>query len=198
LTAGASAGTARTVTHTGVLLHGLTLLASGGLPRMVARDVAVLAERVAGATAGLLQHRRNWLPTAVLALDTTGPVGVLAPAQRLGSAHWSALVLRTTAGRAADSVESADWLHGHAHLTAVGTGLDYRALVLLGSPADRRVLDLLGDRGVSVVAAGAGTAVQAVVGRAGAVVAVDVDGDDDTDVARLSESCVAELVAASL
>ncbi len=203
LTTGADAGTARSFTHAAVLLHGLTLLASGGLPRMVARDVAVLAERAAAATSDLLARRADWLPATVNALDArSGPgvVGVVAPAERLGAAHRSAQVLRTTARRVADSCESAEWLHTHAHLTSSSAAVDYRALVLTGSRSDRRVLDRLGDRGACVVAVGDGAqqAAEMLVGRARLVAAVEFTDDDDTDVARLAETCVAEVVAASL
>ena len=203
LTAGPGAGTCRTFLHTCLLLHGLTLVWTGGLPRMVARDVAVLADRVAAATGDLLERRQDWLPAAAAALDggVRGPITVVAPAERLAAAHWSAQVLRTGPRRPALSAETADWLHSHAHLTA-GPELGDRALMLLGSRADHRVLDRLADRGAALVAVGddAERAVSTARGRAAgvaAVAAVEFPDDHDTDVARLTAGTVAELVAAS-
>lgn len=204
LCAGDGAGPARTFAHTTVLLHGLTVVWTGGLPRMVGRDVAVLAERAAEATADLLARREEWLPDAVRTLAAGGAdlVAVLARAEQLAAARWSAQVLRTTVRRPADGVESADWLLTHAHLTShltsPGAGLDHRAMVLLGSRADRRVLDRLGDRGVPVVLVGdgAGAAAADLSGRTTAT-AVAFDGERDLDLARVVAPTVAELAAAA-
>ncbi|MFZ0160469.1 MAG: SIS domain-containing protein, partial [Kineosporiaceae bacterium] len=93
LTAGTQRGpiACRSFQHTGLLLHGLSIVWSGGLPRMAARDVAVLAGRVADACDHLLSRREEWLPAASTLLDGPQEVQVLAPAERISSAQQSAL-----------------------------------------------------------------------------------------------------------
>lgn len=219
--AGDGVRTCRTFGHTGLLLHGLTIAWTGGLPRMVARDVAVLAERVAEATSDLVERRGQWLDDACDRLDgwSERPAGepprgeagappptalcALAPGERLAAAHRSALVLRTGARRPADSCESADWLNGHAHLTHPDSGLAYRALVITGSRADRAVLRRLTSRGAEVVVVGEGPDLDddldgAPGDRGRRPLAVRFPRDDDHDVVLHTAATVAELVAATL
>lgn len=197
LLAGPGSRTCRTFLHTGLLLHALTVAWTGGLPRMVARDVAVLAERVAASTSDLLARRESWLPGAAASLDGGGALCAVAPAERVVSAHWSAHLLRTVPRRPADSSESADWLHSHAHLTNARSGLDYRALVITGSRSDREVLERLTSRGAGVVTIGAGSGHVAGSSRAG-MQTVRFPDDDDHDVALHTAATVGELIAATL
>jgi hypothetical protein len=87
----------------------------------------------------------------------------------------------------ADACETGDWLHVDVYLTKP---LDYRALVFAGSRFDAEVLRWLEERhGRAVVVGGDG---------AGAAHVVRYPRDDDETVALLTETLVAELVAAEL
>jgi hypothetical protein len=66
--------------------------------------------------------------------------------------------------------------------------LDYRALLLTGSRWDDQALDWLRKRGSTFVAVGAGIE--------GATAVVRYPDDDDPEVALVTETLVAELVAA--
>ncbi len=201
--AGDGPRTCRAFVHTGLLLYSLTVLWSGGLPRMVARDAAVLAERVAAATSDLVDRRGEWLDGAADRLDgraePDGPTAAttpamlcaIAPTERLGAAHHSALIFRTGPRRPADSSESADWLCSHAPLTEAGGGRSYRALVVTGSRSDRTVLERLTSHGAGVVTVGP-------TEHGAHAVAVRFPGDDDHDIALHTAATVAELIAATL
>lgn len=174
----------RTFQHTLVLL--LDLVA-----RLAARRGGAgtgthgVARRAADATEDLLTRRDRWLPAAAELLD--GPHGVyaLAPAERLSSALQSALMVREGPRRPAAGCETGDWSHVDVYLTRT---LDYRALLLPGSRYDAPALDWLRQRESTVLAVGADVA--------GAAATVRYHGDDDPDVRLLTETLVAELVAA--
>ncbi|MCW3839888.1 SIS domain-containing protein [Micromonospora yasonensis] len=179
--AGAETGgvACRTFQHTLVLL--LALVA-----RLTERrDVAGLAARAADATEDLLNRRDGWLPRAAELLD--GPHGfyTLAPAERLSSALQSALMVREGPRRPADGCETGDWSHVDVYLTKT---LDYRALLFPGSKYDAPALDWLRQRRSTVLAVGADVA--------GAAAVIRYHGDDDRAVRLLTETLVAELVAA--
>ncbi|MFI7616952.1 SIS domain-containing protein [Nonomuraea terrae] len=171
----------RTFQHTLALLLALEARLTGR-----DRDVPALLDKTAQATADLLDRRDEWLPPAIELLD--GPHGVytIAPAERLSSAEQSALMFREGPRRPADACESGDWSHVDVYLTKT---LDYRALLFPGSRYDDQALDWVRERGSTVVAVGAAVKDAAAV--------IRYAHDDDPDVALLTETLVAELVAAT-
>jgi fructoselysine-6-P-deglycase FrlB-like protein len=130
-------------------------------------------ERAAVAIAELLDGRGKWLPPTLAQLDG-GPVHVLAPAERLGAAEQSALMLRELPRVPAYACETGDWSHVDVYLTKRP---GYRALLLPGSAYEAEVREWQDVRGFTIVTA-------------------DVPGDDD--VRPLVETLVAELLAAEL
>ncbi|MER7502424.1 SIS domain-containing protein [Nonomuraea pusilla] len=170
----------RTFQHTLALLLALERRLTGAGP-----DVPGLLRRSAEATADLLERRDEWLPLTLELLD--GPHGVyaVAPAERLSSAEQSALMLREGPRRAADACEAGDWSHVDVYLTKT---LDYRALLFPGSRYDEQAMDWVRQRGSTVVAVGGEIK--------DAAAAVRYPHDDDPAVALLTETLVAELVAA--
>ncbi|GAA0928195.1 SIS domain-containing protein [Nonomuraea longicatena] len=171
----------RTFQHTIVHLLSLEEHFSGA-----GRDLPALALRAAEASADLLDRRAEWLPTALELLD--GPHGVytIAPAERLSSAQQSALMFREGPRRPADASESGDWSHVDVYLTKT---LDYRALLFPGSAYDAQAMDWVRQRGSTVLTVG--PAVD------GARASIRYRHDTDPDVALLTETLVAELVAAT-
>ncbi|MEV8632843.1 SIS domain-containing protein [Streptosporangium sp. NPDC051023] len=147
--------------------------------------VPALLRRTAEATGDLLERRDRWLGRAVELLE--GPHGVytVAPAERLSSAEQSALMFREGPRRAADACETGDWSHVDVYLTKT---LDYRALMFPGSRYDDQAMDWIRQRGSVVLAVGGELP--------GARAAVRYRHDDDPDVALLTETLVAELIAA--
>ncbi|WP_113700541.1 SIS domain-containing protein [Nonomuraea lactucae] len=170
----------RTFQHTLALLLALESRLTGAR-----RDLPSLVRRSAEATADLLDRRGTWLPEALNLLD--GPHGVytIAPAERLSSAEQSALMVREGPRRPADACETGDWAHVDVYLTKT---LDYRALLFPGSRYDGQAMEWVRRRGSTVLAVGADVE--------GAAAAVRYRHDDDPDVALLTETLVAELVAA--
>ncbi|HEY2790961.1 MAG TPA: SIS domain-containing protein [Micromonosporaceae bacterium] len=169
----------RTYQHTLVLLLALTAHLTGGA-------LGDLALRAADACDDLLTRRGEWLDRVIEALDGPDGVYALAPAERLASAQQAALMFREGPRRAATGCETGDWAHVDVYLTKT---LDYRALLFTGSRYDEQAIDWLRQRASTVVAVGAD--------RPGAAVTVRYRGDDDPDVALLTEVPVAELVAAT-
>ena len=153
-----------------------------GVPRL---DVPGLLRRTAEATADLLDRRGEWLEPAMSLLD--GPHGVytIAPAERLSSAEQSALMFREGPRRAADACETGDWSHVDVYLTKT---LDYRAILFPGSPYDDQAMDWIRERGSTVLTVGGELP--------DAKGSVRYRHDDDPDVALLTETLVAELIAA--
>nr|WP_255429812.1 SIS domain-containing protein [Streptomonospora sp. PA3] len=148
-------------------------------------DVALSLRRCANATAGLLEQAPQWVPGAAAALGSTHGLHLVAPAERLCSAHQGAMALRQGPVVAAHAVESGEWSHTDRYLAAV---CDYRALVFAGSHYDERTLDhLLELRGAAVAVGG---------DLKGAQLCVRYPGDTDPDVSLLTEPVVAELLAA--
>ncbi|PZG19141.1 SIS domain-containing protein [Nonomuraea aridisoli] len=171
----------RTFQHTLALLLALEARLTGR-----DRDLPALLDKAAQATADLLDRRDEWLPLAIELLD--GPHGVytVAPAERLSSAEQSALMFREGPRRPADACESGDWSHVDVYLTKT---LDYRALLFPGSRYDDQAMEWVRERGSTVVAVGAEVK--------DAAAAIRYAHDDDPDVALLTETLVAELVAAA-
>lgn len=149
-------------------------------------DVAGLCRRVAASTTWLLDRRDGWLPSAARALDGPDGVYVIAPAERWSSAAQSALMVREGPRRPATGSETGDWSHVDVYLTKT---LDYRAILLPGSPWDDQARAWLRERGSTVVAVGGDVPE--------AVATVRYPGDDDPLVALATETLVAELVAAT-
>lgn len=166
--------------------HTLALLLA--LEPRVARadlDVPSLVRRAAVASQSLLSSRGEWLPELRRLL--VGPQGthVVAPARRLSSAQQSALMLREGPRVPAYACETGDWSHVDVYLTKT---LDYRMLLLPGSAYQPELMRWVAERGSTVVAVGADVE--------GAAAAVRYPGDDVDDVRLLTETTVAELVAA--
>lgn len=167
----------RTFQHTLALLLALeSHLTGSSLPPV---------RQAAQATQDLLERREQWLGQALDLLD--GPHGVytIAPAERLSSAEQSALMFREGPRRQADACESGDWSHVDVYLTKT---YDYRAILYPGSAYDAQAMDWITQRGSTVLTVGAEVA--------GAKAAVRYLHDDVHDVALLTETLVAELVAA--
>jgi fructoselysine-6-P-deglycase FrlB-like protein len=153
--------------------------------RLVGGDGSVLLQQAAEATEHLLDDRDRWLPAVSDAL--LGPDGthVVAPARRLSSALQSALMLREGPRLPAVGCETADWSHVDVYLTRT---TDYRMLLLAGSRWEPELLRWVGERGSTLVAVGDDVP--------GAAVTVRYPHDGVDDVRLLTETVVAELVAA--
>lgn len=170
----------RTYQHTVALLLALeSRLTGGGL------DVASLVRRSAEATDDLLDRRDVWLPgLRDLLLDGDGTF-IVAPARRLASAQQSALMLREGPRLKAVGCETGDWSHVEVYLTKT---TDYRMLLLAGSRWEDALLRWTTERRSTVVAVGADVP--------GAARSVRYRHDEDDDVRLLTETLVAELLAA--
>ncbi|HEX3300375.1 MAG TPA: SIS domain-containing protein [Actinomycetota bacterium] len=136
--------------------------------------------RAADATEDLLDRRSTWLPAAVDELGTAS-VFVIAPEERISSAEQSSLMFREGPRLQADACETGDWLHVDVYLTKP---LDYRALLFTGSGFDADVRRWIDERSGRLVSIGAG--------------GIRYRGDEDPDVALLTETLVSELVAADV
>jgi glucosamine--fructose-6-phosphate aminotransferase (isomerizing) len=152
------------------------------VPRL---DVPGLLCRTAEATTDLLDRRGEWLEPAMSLLDGPSGVYTIAPAERLSSAEQSALMFREGPRRAADACETGDWSHVDVYLTKT---LDYRAILFPGSPYDDQAMDWIRERGSAVLTVGGELP--------DAKGSVRYRHDDDPDVALLTETLVAELIAA--
>lgn len=156
-----------------------------GAPRAGAGpNVVATLRRAANANADLLERCPMWLPeTAELLGD--GGVHAVAPAERLASARQAALAVRQGPVRAAHAVETGEWAHTDRYLAAIE---DYRALLFTGSHYDDRFAAQLTELHGTFVAVGGEVE--------GAAAVVRYLGDDDPDVALLTEPLIAELLAA--
>jgi glucosamine--fructose-6-phosphate aminotransferase (isomerizing) len=189
--AGVEAGgvACRTFQHTQLLLHALVERltdGSAGVTGGSARVTADLARRTAEATEDLLERRDEWLPACRDLLDGGDGVFPIAPAERLSSALQSALMFREGPRRPADGCETGDWAHVDVYLTKT---LRYRALFLPGSRYDEQALEWLRARGSTIVAVGADVP--------GAAATVRFRHDEDLGVRLMTETLIAELVAAA-
>jgi glutamine---fructose-6-phosphate transaminase (isomerizing) len=152
-----------------------------GTPRVTELRPAV------DASARLMDGRSAWLDRLVELLGRAHTVYTVAPAERLSSALQGALMLREGPRLAADATETGDWLHVDVYLSKHG---GYRALLFTGSRFDDGVMDWATRRHATVVAVGAEVP--------GAAATVTYPGSDDTLVATLVETGVAELLAGEL
>jgi glutamine---fructose-6-phosphate transaminase (isomerizing) len=173
----------RSYRHTlAVLLALADQLAPGTAP-----DVSGSSRAASVVTAGLLAAADTWAPEAADLLDGPDGCWVVAPAARLCSAQQSALMLREGPRRAAHAGETGDWSHVDVYLTKT---LDYRLLLLPGSPYDHELLRWTTERGSTVVSVGGVVE--------GAAATVPYAGWEQPDVALLSDTTVAEVVAQRL
>jgi len=185
LHAGEEAGgvACRTFQHTLALLLALEDRIAGR-PR---DRIPTLLREAADASEKLLSSADSWLGAASELLGGGGQAFVIAPHERLSSAEQGALILREGPRIAAAACETADWLHVDVYLTK---SLDYRGLLFSGSRFDDQVMGWVRERGASILVVGAD--------RPRARRIVRYRGDDDPDVALLTEILVPELIAAAL
>ena len=160
--------------------HTLAIL----LASVDAERAVLAARRAADASEDLLARRDAWLPDAAGMLGETDPRFLIAPQERISSALQGALMFREGPRQLADACETGDWLHVDVYLTKP---MSYRAVLFAGSRFDADVVRSIHDRGGRVLAVGA---------RPDADVAVRYPGDDDANVAMLTEVLVPELLAA--
>jgi glucosamine--fructose-6-phosphate aminotransferase (isomerizing) len=173
----------RSFQHTQLLLHALVEHLTGG----TWRTTAALARLTAEATEDLLDRRDEWLPDARDLLKDGDGIFPIAPAERISSALQSALMFREGPRLAADGCETGDWAHVDVYLTRT---LRYRAIFLPGSRYDDQALDWLHRRGSTILAVGGDVP--------GAARAVRFRHDGHPGVRLMTETLVAELIAADL
>jgi fructoselysine-6-P-deglycase FrlB-like protein len=134
----------------------------------------------------VLAGRDGWVDRAVELLGG-GPIHVLAPAERFGSAEQSALMLREVPRVAAYACETGDWSHVDVYLTKRA---GYGILLLPGSAYEPELMRWAAERGFPVVVAGGSLP--------GSALEIDLPGTADPAVRALVETHVAELLAAAL
>jgi len=155
------------------------MLGEPRLGRDLLREAADASERV-------LDDRERWLPQAAELLVGRA-LHVLAPAERIGSAEQSALMLREVPRVRADACETGDWSHVDVYLSKrPGLGL----VMLRGSAWEAEVMDWAVERGVPVVTVGGA------LDRS--VLDVPIADGGDPLVRLLVESHACELLAAEL
>jgi hypothetical protein len=163
--------------------HTLALLLA--LERHLVGGAAVPLAEAAAATEHLLETEASWRPRVdELLLGPQGP-HVVAPARRISSAYQSALMLREGPRLQAYGCETGDWSHVDVYLTKT---TDYRMLLLGGSRWEPQLIDWVTQRGSTVVAVGDDVP--------GATHTLRYPHDDLDDVRLITETLVAELVAA--
>jgi fructoselysine-6-P-deglycase FrlB-like protein len=147
---------------------------------------AARVRSAADASAALIDGAPDWLGAAAELLGRPA-IHVLAPAERIGSAEQSALMLREVPRVRADACETGDWSHVDVYLSKL-PGL---SLVLLrGSGWEDEVMEWATSRDCPVVTVGGR--------RPGAALDIPVPGGDDPVVRMLAEVRVCELLAAEL
>lgn len=164
---------------------------------MTGRPLTALADgvdRAADAADSLLAAHADWVPRVSGELDGPDGLPVLAPAERFASAQQSALMVREVPRRPAVACETGDWSHVDVYLAKT---LEYRALLLGGSPWETQAMEWVARRGAVVVPVGAVDPTARAAGGAGVREPLRYPGDDDPVVAMLAETTVAELVAAA-
>ena len=143
--------------------------------------------RAAESSAGLIARRSEWLPPLADLAEGGAGVWASAPAERIGSSLQSALMLREAPRIVADGCETGDWLHVDVYLTKRP---GYRLLLMPGSRYDAGVMEWRAERGFNVVCVGREVT--------GATATIPIAGHDEHVVACLTETVVAELLAAEL
>ncbi len=147
-------------------------------------DVPALVRASADASQHLLATWRGWLPE--LTTHLVGPDGIhtVAPARRFSSAAQAALMLREGPRTVAVACETGDWSHVDVYLTKT---TDYRMLLFAGSRWEDELMTWVAERGSTVVTVGGEVP--------GCVMSIRYPGDDNDDVALLTEVLVGELLA---
>ncbi len=156
-------------------------LASGRGPAVADLEPAVAA------AAALRESRGAWLEELAAFVEAAHTTYTIAPAERLSSALQAALMLREGPRLPADATETGDWLHIDVYLSKRP---GYTAILFPGSRYDDGVMGYARERSATIVA----------VGRelGGAALTIPIPHADDPLVALLTETGVAELVAAEL
>ena len=108
--------------------------------------VAGLAPAIADFRAAV-EDRGRWLPDMADALDGADAIDVLADASILGLAEQAALMLREAPRLPATTYDTGDWLHTGIYLALPG----HRAVLFPGSAADGEVIATVERRGGRVV-----------------------------------------------
>jgi glucosamine--fructose-6-phosphate aminotransferase (isomerizing) len=140
----------------------------------------------ADASAAVMNAASEWLGATAERLGRPA-VHVLAPAERIGSAEQSALMLREVPRIRADACETGDWSHVDVYLSKLpGLGL----VLLRGSAWEGEVMEWAVSRDCPVVTVGGPLP--------GAAVDVPIPGGEDPVVRMLAEVSVCELLAAEL
>lgn len=139
------------------------------------------------AAAALRAGREAWLPALADRVAAAHTTYLIAPDERLSSALQSALMLREGPRLPADATETGDWLHVDVYLSKRP---GYTALLFPGSRFDDGVMAYARERGSAIVAVGRPVG--------GAVLEIPVPGAGDHLTALLTETGVAELLAAEL
>jgi glutamine---fructose-6-phosphate transaminase (isomerizing) len=143
--------------------------------------------RAADASAGLIERRSEWLGPLADLVEGGAGVWASAPAERIGSSLQSALMLREAPRIVADGCETGDWLHVDVYLTKRP---GYNLLLMPGSRYDAGVMEWRAERGFDVVCVGRDAP--------GATATIPIGGHEEHAVACLTETVVAELLAAEL
>lgn len=173
----------RSFQHTLALLLALEAQLVPG-SQIAQRGVADLVLKSADSSDDLLQG--SWVER--VSDQLLGPQGssIVAPARRLSSAQQSALMLREGPRLSAIGCETGDWSHIDVYLTKT---TDYRMLLLTGSPRwEPQLMDWCTQRGSTVIAVGGEIP--------GVRDVIRYQNDDDDDVRLLSETLIAEMIAA--
>jgi fructoselysine-6-P-deglycase FrlB-like protein len=143
--------------------------------------------RAADAVQAVIEGRRVWLDDLVSIAENARGVWVAAPAERIGTAEQSALMLREGPRIVADACETGDWLHVDVYLTKRPS---YMLLLHAGSPFDDEVAGWRREREFELVTVGGEVR--------GASGAIGFPGADDPVVAAIAGTVVSELLAAEL
>ena len=147
---------------------------------------AARVRAAADASAAVGNAVPEWLGAAADLLGRPA-IHVLAPAERIGSAEQSALMLREVPRVRADACETGDWSHVDVYLSKLpGLGL----VLLRGSAWEDEVMEWATSRSCPVVTVGGA--------RAGAALDIAIPGGEDPVVRMLAEGRVCELLAAEL
>jgi fructoselysine-6-P-deglycase FrlB-like protein len=143
--------------------------------------------RAADAVQSVIEERRVWLDDLAGLAEEARGVWVAAPAERIGTAEQSALMLREGPRIVADACETGDWPHVDVYLTKRP---GYLLLLHSGSAYDQEVVGWRAERGFELISIG-----EPVAGASGAI---GFPGAEDPVVASIAGTVVAELLAAEL